>query len=192
MKIISIDIETSGIDHDIHQILEVGAIIDDLLDQKPIEELPRFHTYLIHDEIIGSPYALSMHPVILRRIAEKEKPYSYIKPKMLGKMFIDWLEKNEVKGTITAAGKNFAAFDLQFLRRLPRFNLHISSNVLDPSILYWEPGDKKLPDTLECMKRAGIEGEIAHTAMEDAEVVVKLIRKKLVKNEENRMPILPK
>ena len=28
------------------------------------------------------------------------------------------------------------------------------------------------------MKRAGIEGNVAHTALEDAEVVIKLIRKK--------------
>jgi oligoribonuclease (3'-5' exoribonuclease) len=178
MKIVSIDIETSGIDHDTHQILEVGAVIDDLIDPKPFEELPRFHTYLIHDEIIGHPFALSMHPVILRRIAKKEKPYSYTEPKHLGKKFVTWLEKNGVKGSITAAGKCFGAFDLQFLRKLPRFNLHISSRVLDPAMFYWQPGDEKIPDTLECMKRAGIEGEVAHTALEDAEVIVKLIRKK--------------
>jgi len=158
--------------------LEVGAVIDDLLDQKPFEELPRFHTYFTYDELIGHPYALSMHPIILRRIATKEKPYSYIEPKQFGKKFTTWLEKNGVKGSITAAGKCFGAFDLQFLRKLPRFNLHISSRVFDPAILYWEPGDKRIPDTLECMKRAGIEGNVAHTALEDAEVIVKLIRKK--------------
>jgi len=51
--------------------------------------------------------------------------------------------------------------------------------VLDPASLYFDPKiDAALPDMKTCMERAGIEGEVAHTAVHDAKVVIDLLRRK--------------
>ena len=80
---------------------------------------------------------------------------------------------------LLAAGKNFASFDLQFLNQLPGFRkfIRFKHRFLDPAMLWWDPDlDDGPPDTKTCMERAGLAGEVAHTAIEDALVVVKLIR----------------
>jgi len=118
---VSIDLETTGLDPNACQILEVGAVIDDW--KTPVEELPTFHCYVDNgDYLWGSPYALSMHPKILRRIATKEKGYDYVEPNKVAGWFQHWLMAHGInpdKHHITAAGKNFASFDRQFLKQLP-------------------------------------------------------------------------
>jgi len=45
-------------------------------------------------------------------------------------------------------------------------------------MFYFDPFvDDEVPNTEKCMERAGIKGNVAHTALEDALVVVELIRK---------------
>ena len=80
---------------------------------------------------------------------------------------------------VIAAGKNFASFDQKFLEKLPNWNVNFAHRVIDPAMLYFKPfeDDKGLPSTKICMERAGITAEVAHTAVEDAIVVVDLIRR---------------
>jgi hypothetical protein len=53
--------------------------------------------------------------------------------------------------------------------------------VLDPAVLFWNPlEDEKLPDQNECLKRAGIDGVVDHTALGDAWQVIQLLRTKYV------------
>ena len=80
--------------------------------------------------------------------------------------------------TVTPAGKNFASFDRQFLKRLPEFEklVKLHHRTLDPAMLYWQVGDEKLPDSKTCYERAGMDPKVAHTALEDALAVVRLIR----------------
>jgi hypothetical protein len=79
---------------------------------------------------------------------------------------------------LTPAGKNFASFDRQFLKRLPRFEqvVKLSHRTLDPAVLFWQVADEKLPDSKTCYERAGLDNKVAHTAVEDALAVVRLIR----------------
>ena len=76
----------------------------------------------------------------------------------------------------TPAGKNFASFDRQFLKRLPKFEqvVKLSHRTLDPALLFWLAGDEKLPDSKTCYERAGMNPKVAHTALEDALAVVRL------------------
>jgi len=67
LSYVLIDIETTGLTPETCQILEVGAVFDDWT--KPVEELPTFHRIVTHQHIAGQPYALSMHPHLLRLIA---------------------------------------------------------------------------------------------------------------------------
>jgi DNA polymerase III epsilon subunit-like protein len=177
---VSIDIETTGLDPSHDQILEIGAVLDTW--DRPVEDLPRFHCYVAHEHVQGSPYALSMHPTILRRIATKEKGYDYLGPGNVADAFLYWLLDEKINPQcprITCAGKNFGSFDRQFLTRLPDWDgtIPMQHRSIDPGNLYWDPRiDRGLPDLKTCMGRAGIGGEVAHTAVEDALVVVKLIR----------------
>ena len=68
---VSIDIETTGLDPNKCQTLEIGAAIDDWT--QPIEELPLFRRVLAWEEVIGSPYAMAMNSRLLKSIGNKPK-----------------------------------------------------------------------------------------------------------------------
>jgi hypothetical protein len=192
MRYIAIDLETTGLDPVNNNIIEFGAVLDDLREQKPLEELPRFHAYICMDEYKGQPYALSMHPTIFRRIANREEGYNYLYPNTLGKAFLDFLVKNgyplekkhgkEIpRTTINVGGKNFGTFDLQFLNNQTNFSssVKIRSRILDPGILCLEEKDEVIPGLLECLKRVGVEKEVSHTTIEDSLDVIQVIRAKI-------------
>lgn len=173
-------------------------MIDDLSNPKPIEELPKFQTHFTKQIYQGEPYALGMHPQIFRKIADAQK--RRIEENEFGDRFMDildlpgtfktFLTQNGVpedprtgRVKITIAGKNVAMFDMPFLNKKLKKkwgDITILHRVIDPAILYYMPGDKTLPDSATCLQRAGLSGEVAHTALEDAIMVVKLVRHKLL------------
>jgi len=178
MKYVSIDIETTGLDPDICQVLELGAVIEDW--ERPVAQLPVFRRVLIRKEICGEPVALAMNAGLLKLIAGRQDPPDSCLPAELGRQFAAWLTLHGVDPLhVQPAGKNFANFDAQFLKRLTRFNehVHFKHRTLDPAMLFWNLStDETLPDSKTCMERAGIDGEVAHTAVEDALSVVRMIR----------------
>lgn len=185
MRYVSIDIETTGLNPSNCDIIEFAAVVDDLSVQNPIEKLPTFQTYVLRDSYRGDPYALAMHSEIFKKIAKwKEGKINVCEPKNLLNTFITFLttlggyETTPVK--INVAGKNFANFDNKFLSLLPDYyKVKINHRIIDPAILYFEPfTDKELPNTETCLKRAGLEATVTHTALEDALLVVKLLRHK--------------
>ena len=82
--------------------------------------------------------------------------------------------------TINVAGKNFATFDMLFLKQLPWWQklIKIRQRVLDPAILVvdWK-NDTSLPNLKQCKERTGIEGIVTHNALEDAWDVIEVMRK---------------
>lgn len=187
-RYISIDIETTGLDPETCQILEIGAVIEDW--KTPILELPTFQCFVQHDEYRGQPHAFVMNSRILKILASPERPIPFdtiynranniIHPYMIVNNFINWLRINGIDRDVkfTVAGKNFGSFDLQFLKRLNDFGLiKFRHRYIDPGMLYWEPDhDATLPDMKECLARAGIMEKVSHCAVEDAQQVIKLIR----------------
>lgn len=192
MKYVSIDIETTGLDRKTCDILEFGAVLDDLRNPKPIDQLPTFHCYFLPptgETFTGNPFALSMHPTIFLRIANREKPYDYLSPNKLGFVFKKFLvrhgyliEKDRV--TINVAGKNFGSFDLPFIDEKTDLLKHVGirHRIIDPTSLYYRDGDESLPGTEECKRRYNeLSGEtlplkVSHTAIEDAKEIVPLVR----------------
>jgi hypothetical protein len=81
---------------------------------------------------------------------------------------------------ITAAGKNFATFDLKFLESLPRWKqlVRVRQRILDPSVLFtdWK-NDESLPGLRLCKERAGLGSVVTHDAVDDAKDVIALFRK---------------
>lgn len=172
---VSIDLETTGLDPESCQILEVGAVYEDWT--RPLAQLPVFHRYIVHDSYCGQPYALAMNAKILSRLSGDTTSEDFCYPEEIEGEFTIWLADCgwDTKTAITPAGKNFSGFDLPFLRKVgcPK----LKHRALDPAMFYWRPlEDETLPDTQTCMERAGISGPVAHTAVEDALVVVELIR----------------
>lgn len=177
MPYVSIDIETTGLDPETCQILEIGAVWDDWT--KPIAELPVYHRLVVHDEYRGNAYALALNAGLLKQLAGQREPW-FLEPSQVADDFATWLKGCGWDGTtsLTTAGKNFASFDRQFLKRLPRFEqvVKLSHRSIDPAILFWRAADDKLPDSKTCYERAGLDNKVAHTAVEDALAVVRLVR----------------
>lgn len=203
MKYISIDLETTGLDANRHQILEFGAVIEDTDTPIALGDLPSFHAYLLWDEVIGDPFALAMNYKILSIISDNKqwKDHNIITPDNLGPLFKKFIDENFSGFTtsydkkVTVAGKNFGNFDNQFLKNLPNFFEHVSfeHRFLDPGSIFFDPTqDKKLPGLDTCLERVGVRKSVAHTAVEDAKDVILALRGKLQyhKQYENELEML--
>lgn len=193
MKYASLDIETTGLYADKHQVTELAVVIDDLSDPKPIDSLPYFSTYVGHDEdLVWNMFALLMFKDRLKEYDEATKmPMSnlaanvmaFLGKQLLSGILLSYSEFYEAlkKRKVTFAGKNFASFDNRFLAALPNGQMltNIASHrCFDPGSLYFELGDTSLPSTEVCMRRAGISGTVSHRALDDARNVIRLIRYK--------------
>lgn len=190
MKYVSIDLETTGLNIERCQILEVGLVVDDLswpdvVGEGPFGGRPHFRVLIDNDGgICGEAFALQMNQKILLEIA---KGGDFVQDSYeADENIADFLSENfkaedRVKGKIVAAGKNVASFDIPFLKT-NEFSetcklLHHRS--IDPAMCFWQKGDLVPPSLSECLKRAGIEEEVSHTACEDAWQVIRLLRNKL-------------
>lgn len=197
MKYLSIDTETTGLDSENHQILEIGIIAEDAKNPLSYEETPKFQAIVQYDEdIVGSPYALTMprNQEILKILAniprnESEKIEYFEKHNIV---HIDYLAakmyywyRNNVKGAITSldespiktnvAGKNFRQFDYEFIKRIPNFFDYFSFNrrYLDLGCFCVNiVDDDVVPNQEECLKRLGINEVVTHEAINDAWQVV--------------------
>jgi DNA polymerase III epsilon subunit-like protein len=194
MKYVSVDIETCGLDPNTCDMVEFAAVVDDFNNQQPIEKLPKFQRYIYQPLYQGEPYALSMHKDLFLKLAKwqqgKGQDMQVCTPNNLMEEFYMFLRDNYVGHKpntgepikVLAAGKNFATFDIRFIEKLPNqdpYLVEFNHRVVDPAMLYLNPTtDTGPPSMYECMKRAGISGDVAHTALEDALMVVNLLRKK--------------
>jgi DNA polymerase III epsilon subunit-like protein len=207
MKYVSLDLETSGLDPEKNQILEFGAILEDTENQLNFEEIPKFSCIIEQKEICGQPIALDMNERIIKILSmywrEKDvvekaaikKRFNIIEQRELTHNFLDWLapyfatEENSNKEleiysydfSINVAGKNYASFDGKFLEKISGWKelVKIERRIIDPSVLYMDwTKDLHLPSLDECLKRAGIEKTVTHTAVEDAWDVIQVLRKK--------------
>lgn len=198
MRFVSIDIETTGLDPETCQVLEIGAVIED--ERLALIELPTFRYRILRDSYMGEPYALSMHKDLLRDLATmpRNNGLGDFSGELLGRdwygfecefprKFAEWLRSWGVDPTkFVAAGKNFANFDAPFLKKIKGTEPIVwHHRILDPGSMYVRPDDEFLPDTTECCRRAGIDSTDIpgdeHTAIHDALVVIALIRNHWVK-----------
>ncbi len=161
----SIDIETTGLNVDKHQVLEFGAVLwlnDDVL------QCPTFESVVKPEgDIVGHPYALQMNASLLRRIADGEGvPLSNV---CLD--FQSWLfQYGAEHGSVIAIGKNFGSFDLQFLRRCPMWPKALFSyRSLDVGSMY--ATREGIPSLKTLLSGYDIPGE-EHTALHDARVAL--------------------
>jgi oligoribonuclease len=70
MKYVSVDIETTGVDPDISQILSIGAIIEDTETKLPYEDVPKFHAAIDRTDLFGSIFAINMNKTLIENIVK--------------------------------------------------------------------------------------------------------------------------
>jgi oligoribonuclease len=188
MPYVSIDIETTGTDPSWCQVIEVGAVIEDWVT--PVEQLPTFHCYVVHERTVGQPFALHMNAGILKKIADHTAKHGnrkyvsclekFLHPEHVWPELDMFLSANKIgrDRAILPAGKNFTGFDKLFLSPLLGFDqIKMHYRAIDPAMLFWNPDiDDEPPSTKTCMERAGIPGDVKHTAVEDARAVIQMVR----------------
>lgn len=202
MQHLSIDIETCGLDPTIHPMIEFGAVWDDGVSD--VAELKRFRALVVRRDgnyHINS-YCIGLHQDLFREIetvdwnrmatGAYETSDGMTKGRAvptltsivcvveeLGSWLRGWLDALGVEGKINVSGKNYGSFDSRWVgSHLAEAGILVRRRLLDPAMFYAQPGDDRLPNLTECCSRAGIElDKVAfHTAIYDAELVVKLIR----------------
>lgn len=171
-NLIAIDIETSGLDRDRCAILEFGAI--------HVDSGSSFRRALIHpDGFHAEAIALGMNAELLREIGTEEKRVKREKndpgkgfcyPCSLGMLFNHWVtvELGLKMEEIQVLGKNYGAFDFQFLRKLE--NIAWPYRSIDVGSLFAPLSSSgKIPNLQDCLKIAGIDREVQHGALSDCQ-----------------------
>lgn len=175
--LISIDLETTGLDAANCQILEFAAVID--TGEGSVGEQKYFQTYVSHEVIRGEPMGLAMNAEIIKLIADRPDGIRICCEEDIGPLFYKFLKDNNALGR-PPAGKNFDKFDTTFLTRLPNFDMKwLHRRTIDPGSMYLRLDDDNVPSTAQCKERAGMETGVAHKALEDARDVAELIRRKI-------------
>ena len=183
MKYVSIDLETTGLDPENCAILEMAAIIEDTKTQLAREQCPIFHRYVDHgNRLAGEPYALVMNSALIKKTMELSKakdPLVGLPANLMAELDA-FLKANGIPNRVLAAGKNFAGFDREFIRRLPQAEkVKFHHRALDPVTLYTNFVTDEVPPNMDdCMSRAGLVASGKHQAADDAWDVICLLRKK--------------
>lgn len=184
MKYISIDVETTGLNPETCQILSFAAVVEDTKNRDvPVEELPFFYKIFNLEYIKGEPFALNLNKSLIEIIKEgKDKDLIY--PENFSTSFSNFLMDNNIyyyNEKLKVAGKNFNSFDKLFIQRIPKFNslFKIHQRVLDVGTMFVDfKTDDWIPNLDTCKKRAGINGEVTHNALDDARDVILTLRSK--------------
>lgn len=193
MIYVSIDLETTGLDPRVDQVLQVALVVEDTSQAQdvPVGQLPTFECLVQApgDVYSGSPYALWLNGDLLKALAKPERfdDLGYLGATLRGRRLpiyaapvwervaADWLTRQVGPGRVTASGKNAAGFDLQFLSgELKARFLH---RVLDPGSAFVDFQRSKLLSLDELKTAYEVEGPVSHDATEDARDVIRLLRK---------------
>lgn len=177
MKYVSVDLETTGLDPENDQVLELAMVVEDTNNPLPLSSLPVLHLIIKHERVTGHYIAIAMNSRIFNILRGKEKLdegcviCDLATAKLMARQF---LTRHFGQDKVTIAGKNPGSFEMQFLKD---WGLNLKHRAIDPAICYWKPlQDKTLPSMETCCDRAGLTREGLHTALVDAMTIVALIR----------------
>ena len=194
-KYLSLDIETTGLIKERHDILSIGMIVVDTatVGKHPkLEDLPSLHIAINHEEVTGNLFAINMNQKLIKGILDGEvedadvvRSYS-----SAGNKIENFLDEHFGKKRITVIGKNAGTFDIPFLVNKidrefwdPGLRGRFAHRVLDIGSMYYNPNElNHVPNLKECKEIAGIDGIVTHNALEDAFDVVLLERLKFGKD----------
>jgi len=97
MKYLSIDIETSGLDPALNQILSVAAIFEDTEKKLPWDEVPKFHVGIVRHQIAGSPRAINMNAKLIDWMGRWLEPKDATERAFVSlESGMEWIQEDEV------------------------------------------------------------------------------------------------
>lgn len=183
MRYAAMDIETSGLDPERCQVLELACVVE--TDWRtPVDHLPTFRALVNPGEIRGEAFALWMNAGLLQEIGGAPKcDLDWCVIDLSGFLDDHFPDRRTKGGAITIAGKNFGAFDYRFLSRSSVWHLtRHKHRFIDVGNLWWLPrdGDTCLPDLAECRRRAELPHREAHHAVQDCRSVIECVRARYV------------
>ena len=169
MKYVSLDLETTGLDPKDCQVLEIGMVHEDTENHgAPVEDLPHYRGLFSHPLIVGEPVALRMNRELLeeasRRGAHPGHAWEEVRIWLLGQGY-------DPDNKANLAGKNVGKFDYQFLP--PYIQEFFNHRCIDPGSVFIDWGSERIPGLQTLLG----EKAVAHTALEDAQDVVRLLRR---------------
>lgn len=175
---IAVDIETTGLDPEKHQILEIAMVVEQ--PSRRVVDCPFLHTFVRHEDIVGTPFALTMNAHAIKILAMNVDS-NISTPEEAVEWIGDFVREYGQLGEVNLLGKNVASFDYPFLKRLPRFPASLFSHrMLDVGSLWATPNGMKSQEQLFKVYSdivVDIPGE-PHEALYDARVSLALARAK--------------
>ena len=182
MKYLSVDLETTGLDHTKHSVIEFAAILADTNNGGEIKGAFRGHIF--PENMVWDSYCLRLHREWLDWIlnipqAKWAENLIYSDMVQLMGAFAAWRETYGLEKSVSVAGKNFGTFDSRFLMG-NYCDRWYKRRIIDVGTMYREKGDDVLPDLETCKRRSGLfeSNRVAHDALSDAMDVVKLVNHK--------------
>ena len=140
---IALDIETTGLDPDIYQVLEIALVAD--VPGLCVRDCPVFHAVIDPGgSIIGDPPALAMNAALIASIGRGNCEKRDRVMKDLDRWLTDVTPRDSSgcpteRKPYTLLGKNVGSFDWQFVKRLPGFPVHrFDYRFMDVGSLYAE------------------------------------------------------
>lgn len=178
MKIVFLDLETTGLDPLLNQTVEVamvpmesGSILTNQID----------HFYISHPRLTYDVEALKKFGTRLDRQYHVPVLQARDAAERIRRFMIEHIEyEDNVSRKPHLGGKNVGGFDLQFLKALsPQIPELVKHRSVDLGNLFHRWDDKELPDLNECLKRGkamgiDIQSSVTHTALDDAMVCSEL------------------
>jgi oligoribonuclease (3'-5' exoribonuclease) len=147
---LAVDLETTGLNPQTDQILQVGAVLFNPLTLDREE----YSSYIHHDRFEGDAAALQMNAHILKRCLRSNDLLNHFKT---------WLAER-VDGLVYPVGFNVAAFDMAFLlREQPTIRAYVSHRPIEIGTLNMDryTGIPSKSSTLA-------DGGVIHDALQDA------------------------
>lgn len=207
MRILSLDIETTGLDTQKGNILSIGIVVADVLRQEKRLSITESYRIVLTGSFEGvcDPYALQMNQPLIKEISEVEALASpvllkgdtfYVSRSEIYQFLWGILSRISQKGKVTLLGKNLGVFDYPYIKNTLGLDLldFFDYKILDLGSLYFDPlKDNKVPGLKTCMRRSGIDNPVVtHDAWQDAtDTLVCFANKFQLKVEKWRRPVNP-
>ena len=183
MRLAALDLETTGLNPQTDQILQIAVVAFDPDDPTiPVHELPYFYTDVRYARYEGDAYALQMNATILKRIADggrdvpslRQAIGDYCSGGRIRTTLIDFIQEqfpgDDYKRGPHPVGFNVAAFDVAFVKAAGYDLFHYRPIDLG-SLLSADGLPVSSTNALNIIGR-----EVTHDALEDARDAVRLYR----------------